>query len=274
MSEARERFMAIARQDDDAIDVAEAALWIAKEEYPSLDVSQCLSEFDRLAARLDAERAKKLSIAERVARLNHFLFVDCGFSGNQDDYYDPRNSFLNDVMERRTGIPITLSTVYCEVGRRVGLPLRGVAFPGHFLVKYESDPAIIIDPFYGTTLTHEECEERLQNIYGPKARLDPRLLQAASPREILVRLLSNLKQVWVEKSDSMRALACVDRILLLTPQAPRELRDRGILYQKLECYSAALRDLDAYLRLAPNDDAADAIRALLPDLHRQASQLQ
>jgi regulator of sirC expression with transglutaminase-like and TPR domain len=202
------------------------------------------------------------------------MFVERGFVGNSDNYYDPRNSYLNEVLERRTGIPITLSLVYSEVAQRLGLPVYGVSFPGHFLVKYIGKPEIIIDPFFGTIITPQECAQRLHGIYGSKARFDRRLLHPAGAREILVRLLSNLKQIYVDTSDFERALACVDRILLLQPDEPRELRDRGILYQRLECYAAALRDFERYLRLAPDDKAAEIIREGLPDLRRQAAMLQ
>ena len=248
MNEARQRLAAVAAGRDERIDVAEAALLIAQEEYPQLDIVAYLAQLDELAARARAAMRPAMTAAEQVAHLNHFLFVESGFAGNNDDYYDPRNSFLNEVIDRRTGIPITLSVVYCEVGRRLGLPVYGVSFPGHFLVKYAGEPEIIIDPFFGTVLTAEECEERWGDLRPDGARLERRLLRPASPREILVRMLSNLKQVYVEQNDAERALACVDRILLLAPDTPRELRDRGILYQRLECYrggAARLRALPA-----------------------------
>jgi regulator of sirC expression with transglutaminase-like and TPR domain len=273
-TEPRQRFAALARLPDEDIDVAEAALLIAREEYLSLDVGAYLRRLDALADEIRAEIRGATTAAARVVRLNHFLFVDRGFAGNKDNYYDARNSYLNEVIDRKTGIPITLSIVYCRVAQRLSLPVYGVSFPGHFLVKYAGDPEIIIDPFFGTVITTEECAERLRGIYGPDARLERRLLRVATPREILVRMLSNLKQVYVEQQDALRALACVDRILLLTPDQPRELRDRGILYRRLECFVPALRDLERFLRLAPNDDGADAVRALMPDLHRQAAQMQ
>jgi regulator of sirC expression with transglutaminase-like and TPR domain len=274
MSTVRQRFAAMAARPDGDIDLAAAALLIAQEEYPTLDLARYLARLDELA---DGARARIGSITaatEQVARLNHFLFVERGFAGNNDHYYDPRNSYLNDVLDRCRGIPISLSLVYTEVGQRVGLPVCGVSFPGHFLVKYAGDPEIIIDPFFGSVISVEECAKRLHRIYGDQARLDPRLLRPARRRELLVRMLSNLKQIYVDTHDLVRALACVDRILLLVPDTPRELRDRGILYQRLECYAAALRDLERYLQLAPDDDAAPLIRESLPDLQRQAASLQ
>jgi len=269
----RARLVALAGQPDHQIDVAEAALVIAQEEYPLLDVALYLSRLDELAAdaRVEVDTNRP---PEQVAQLNRFLFVRCGFTGNNDNYYDPRNSFLNEVIDRRTGIPLTLSLIYAEVAQRLELPVYGVSFPGHFLVRHVGNPEIIIDPFFGRIISEDECVQRLRGIYGSEARLDRRLLRPAGAREILVRMLSNLKQVYVERSDFLRALGCAERSLLLIPDAPRELRDRGILYQRLECFAAALRDFERYLELAPDDDAAAVIRETLPDLHRQVAHLQ
>jgi len=274
MDHARKRFAELASGPDHRIDLAEAALLIAQEEYPWLDVAAYLRRLDELAAAAGSELRQGLAPAERIARLNHFLFVECSFTGNSDDYYDARNSFLNDVLDRRTGIPISLSLVYSEVAQRLDLPVYGVSFPGHFLVKYVGDEEIIIDPFFGTVISTDECAQRLRGIYGDEARFDRRLLRPATAREILVRMLSNLKQVYIQQSDFERALACVDRILLLAPDTPRELRDRGIIYQRLECFAAALQNFERYLRLAPDDATAQVIRDLLPELQRQAAQLQ
>jgi regulator of sirC expression with transglutaminase-like and TPR domain len=274
MSHARRRFADLASGPDDRINLAEAALLIAQEEYPGLEIGVYLQRLDELAAAAGTAVGSSRAPVEQIARLNHFLFAECGFVGNNDDFYDPRNSFLNDVLDRRTGIPISLSLVYSEVAQRVDLPVYGVSFPGHFLAKYIGDREIIIDPFFGTVISTEECAQRLRGIYGDEAELDSRLLRPATAREVLERMLSNLKQVYVQRSDFVRALACVDRILLLAPDTPRELRDRGILYQRLECFAAALHDFERYLRLAPDDDAAHLIRDLLPDLQRQAAQLQ
>ena len=274
MSPARERFAALASGADERINVAEGALLIAQEEYPRLDIAGYLARLDELAAGAQPAVRADRTPAEQVAGLNHFLFAQCGFKGNDKRYYDPRNSYLNDVIDRRTGIPITLSVVYCEVARRLGLPIFGVGFPGHFLAKYVAEPEIIIDPFFGTVITLEECGKRIQGVYGREARFDPSFLRVATPREILVRMLSNLKQVYVERDDPLRALSCVDRILLLAPDTARELRDRGILYHRLECYAAALRDFERYLQLAPSDEAAQTIRETLPELQRQAASLQ
>lgn len=274
MDDAREKFAAIAAANDDRINLAEAALLIAKPEYPTLDVGSYLRRLDHLAEEIRPEINRRMPAAEQVARLNQFLFVECGFAGNHGNYYDPRNSFLNEVLDRRLGIPISLCLIYCEIAGRLGMPVRGIGFPGHFLCKYIGPSEIIIDPFFTTVLNMQECEARLHETYGPGAKLEPKWLEPATRRDILVRVLSNLKQIYVEKNDSERALSCTDRILLLQPDSPRELRDRGLLYQRLECFAAAIRDLERYLLLAPDDDAADVVRSLLPDLQRQAAQVQ
>lgn len=273
-NDVRTRFAEIATAPDQKIDLAEAALLIAQEEYPDLCIGDYLARLNELADRARQHIRCGMSASEQVQSLNHFLFVESGFVGNNERYYDARNSYLNEVLDRRTGIPISLSVVYCEVAKRLGLPVYGVSFPGHFLVKYAGETEIIIDAFFGEVIDQAECARRLEGIYGPKVRFDHRYLRPASTREILVRMLSNLKEVYVEKHDAMRALSCVERILLLTPDSPTELRDRGILFQRLECFNAALRDFERYLALSPQDSAADAIREILPELQRQAAQLQ
>ncbi len=271
---ARERFAALATGPEDAIDLGEAALLIAAEAYPGLDVDVYVRRLDALA---DAARpclqSERGDVA-RVAALNRFLFVEQGFAGNQDHYYDRRNSFLNEVLERRTGIPITLALVYTEVGRRLGLPVHGVGFPGHFLAKYAGgERDIIIDPFFGVVLTEEQCHERLRAVMGDAAELDAHHLRPAAPKEILVRMLSNLKQIYLEAKEFDGALSCCERNLLLAPDNLHELRDRGLLYQQLECHAAAAADLERYLALVPHDEHADTLRAALIQLRRQAAQL-
>lgn len=273
MNDGRKRFAKIANRPDDSINIAEAGLLIAQEEYPELSVDGYLEQLEQLAMTAREQIGSDLPIAEKISRLNHFLFVEHGFSGNSDDYYDPRNSFLNDVLDRRKGIPISLSVIYCELARRIDLPIYGVSFPGHFLVRHVGEPEIIIDPFFGRVITRKECAERLNNLYGTRTRLEQKMLEPATPRDILARMLGNLKQIYVDRSDFERALACSDRILLLNRDAPLELRDRGILYQRLECFGPALRDLRRFLELAPDDPTVPTIRAALPELFRQAAQV-
>ncbi len=270
----RERFAELVRLPDAKIDLALAALWIAAEEYPSLDVHAYLARLDALAALAAPRLGEAAPEAERAERLLRFLCQEQGFTGNEKGYDDPRNSYLNEVLDRRTGIPITLALVLLEVARRSGLPLRGVSFPGHFLVKLDGPPLRVLDPFLGRALDVSECRARLHSVLGPDARFEPeRHLRAATPREILVRMLTNLKQLHLRARDFGRTLACCERILLLTPDAPTELRDRGLVFEKLECFAAAAQDLESFLRHAPDDETAPAIRDRLRALRARPQRL-
>jgi regulator of sirC expression with transglutaminase-like and TPR domain len=272
--QARERFTELVSRQDEAIDLAEAALLIAAEAYPDLDVDAYLLRLQNLAEEARPLVGAARSDDEGIARLNDFLFVLQGFTGNRDRYYDRRNSFLNEVLERRTGIPITLSLVYTEVGRRLGLPVHGVGFPGHFLVRCAGDEQdIIVDPFSGAVLSRADCEERLRTAMGADARLEPHHLRAARPKEILVRMLNNLKFIELREKEFNAALACSQRILLLDPTNHHELRDRGLLYAQLDCYTAARADLERFLELEPGDPTSGKIREHLIEIRRRASLL-
>ncbi len=259
-SDARRRFAAIAARPDAEIDLAEAALVIAQEEYRDLDVAAYQRALERLgdgarcrvgAAAISARGG--LGPRDVVGALNRYLFDECGFRGNREAYYDPRNSFLNEVLDRRTGIPITLSLVYMEVGRRVGLPLVGIGFPGHFLVGCDAPgERLLIDPFDGgRLLTEADCAAILARLHGRPVPLARHYLAPIGPRPFLVRMLANLKAVYLQREDYPRALAAVDRILLLTPDAADERRDRGLLHVKLQAFSLAAADLEAYLAARP-----------------------
>lgn len=284
MNEARKRLETIATRGDADIDLAEVALLIAKEEYPDLDVGHYLSRLDDLAASARDEIGEGLAGRDKITRLNHFLFVEQSFSGNEDDYYDPKNSFLNEVIDRRIGIPISLAVVYTEVARRLGIPVEGVGFPGHFLVRLVGEPEVLIDPYFGRIVTPDECQRRLEALTQESGDEDesPAVEEAievepfrtATPRDTAVRMLRNLKQIYVSKEDHLKALACVERILLFLPEDPEEVRDRGILYLRLECYASALRDLEYFLKEVPQGEGVDAIREAIPDLRREAERLQ
>ena len=214
---------------------------------------------DALAERGRAAIDGAGELGPRIDALNRFVFHESGFRGNDTDYYDPRNSYLNQVIERRRGIPITLAIVYITVGNRLGLRLEGVSFPGHFLVKCGDE--LVIDPFLGECISRESCESRLRRAVGRPIELEPALhLRAATPREILVRVLTNLKQIFAKQRDFDRALSCCDRILLLVPDAPNELVDRALVYEQLDCTAAAAADLDRFLAVAPNEPRAPAVR--------------
>jgi regulator of sirC expression with transglutaminase-like and TPR domain len=271
---ARERFAVLAAAPEERIDLIEAALLIAAEADPHLDPQACHSHLQALA-HLATERLKlALTAEERAAALIRFLHEEQGFSGNHADYYHPGNSFLPWVLERRRGIPITLALLYLEVGRRLGLRLEGINFPGHFLVKYvEGEVEILIDPFAGRILDTDDCLALLRASAGPAAVLEPALLRPAAPKVFLRRMLTNLKQIYLRQERFELALSCCERILLLLPDDPFELRDRGLLYARLECYPEARADLERYLTLVPGDPSAPAVRASLEEIRRRAGTL-
>ena len=280
---ARERFALIAAGPEAEIDLAEAALWLAAESCEGIDVPRSLARLDALADALRGPVARGISLAERVAALNHELFEVHGFRGAHDDYYDPRNSFLNEVLERRRGIPISLCVLYMEIARRLGLHVEGISFPGHFLAKAVAAPAsgdagglpeeILIDAFEGRVLSFEECQERLRVVLGAQVALTPDLLRAASKKQILLRMLSNLKSIHAALEQYEAALACCDRSLLLVPDAPLEHRDRGLIYNSLDCVRPALTDLERFLALSPDGEGSGAIRRLVAALRQRLPQV-
>jgi regulator of sirC expression with transglutaminase-like and TPR domain len=245
------------------IDLARAALAIAREEYPDLDEGRYLRLLDRLAEGVQTGVPAGASPERRVGRMNTYLFHELGFSGNQSDYYDPRNSFLNEVLDRRLGIPLTLSIVYMEVGRRCGLRVEGVGFPGHFLCKVHLEGGeLVVDPFHrGQLLGLEELKLKLSSAVGNQVKFDPRLLRAATARDILVRMLQNLRSLYQERNDVPRALSAVDRLLMLAPDNIRGLRERAQLYEQLGGSTAAAADLEKVLQLEPGASDASALRA-------------
>ncbi len=262
----------IARMRDEDVSLAEGALWIAAGEYPDLAVDDYLGRLHDMAARLRGRLRADVATAEKLLALNHYLFNELGFAGNAEDYYDPRNSFLNEVLERRLGIPITLGLIYIEVGRRIGLGLHGVSFPGHFLVKCAlRDGVVILDPYSrGLSLGVEELQQRLRDA-GGDGNVDEavlaQLLGAAPNKEVLARMLRNLKAVYARQEDWLRALSSSERLIALRPDdAGEEYRNRGGIYLRLECFRAALGDFGTYLRQCPGAADAGAVRAQMADL--------
>ena len=233
-----------------------AALTIARIEYPALDIQRYLDRLDEMGARASRRlEGATLSSSDTIATLNEYLYEEEGFGGNRDQYDDPRNSFLNEVLDRRTGIPITLAVVYLEVARRAGLSITGVNFPGHFLLRAPGGLAgddLIIDPFHGGALLSEfDCRQLLRNHVGDEAAFDRSLLAPATRHDIVVRMLVNLKRLYVRMRSFPQARFVSTLLLTADPSAVHELRDRGLLAYHLEDFSSALRDLEEYLRLSP-----------------------
>jgi regulator of sirC expression with transglutaminase-like and TPR domain len=269
--------------DDVRIDLAHACLLIAQDAYPDLPVERYLGDIERMALRLRGRMPQTSAPEERVAVLNQFLFEDLGFRGNTEEYYDPRNSYLNDVIDRKVGIPISLSIVYMVLGRRVGLPLEGVSFPGHFLVRLRMRQGVLVlDPFAGGAPQSEaDLRDRLQRVIPPGATdrvplselpLD-QFIEAATNRQILARVLRNLKTIYRETDKPERMLEVLNRMLVVAPESSADLRERGIVYQRLECYRAALKDLSDYVEREPDAPDMDEVRTLLVEVSARCARL-
>ena len=255
---------------DDHIDLSRCALLIACEEYPGLDVDSYLCLLDELACRCRRQLRPGSGPYHIIGTINHVLFQQEGFRGNRRDYYDPENSYLNRVLERRLGIPITLSLLYMEVARRLGFPVRGVALPGHILVKHAgAEEEIYIDPFHeGAILSVEECEERVWEATGRSDLFSPHHLAATTRRQVLLRLLQNLKALYVGREDYRRALGVIELSLTISPWDLDQVRDRGLVCYHLGRFGQALADLETYLRFCA--DAPDSGKiARVVDLARQ-----
>jgi len=251
-------------------------LLIARTEYPELDVEHYLQRLDDMAVAV-LSRVQNFQALDDVLRaLNAYLFIELGFTGNADDYYDPRNSFLNVVLERKLGIPITMAIVYMEIGHRLGLPLAGVSFPGHFLVKLcAASSDTVLDPFSGGSVLSESLlEKRLDKMRskGSTACRDlPSVLLPASNRSILERMLRNLKGIYLKRGELDKCLRTVEYLLSIRKDDPYEIRDRGLLFEQLECHAAAAKDYRRYLACVVNADDSQMIRERLAAATRRAA---
>jgi len=269
----RRRLSDILSRDDAAVDLAEAALLIAHEEYPDLDVPGYLARLDLMGTELRERLLEEPRPERAVMALNRYLFHEQGFRGNTSEYYDPRNSYLNDVLDRRIGIPITLSTVYIEVASRAGLQVEGVGLPGHFIVRVRTPVrGFLIDPFHcGALLSERECQDRLDRIFGGKVKMEARHLVRCGRKAMLERMLQNLKAIYVKQGDLTRALRVVEQLLKVDPGSANEIRDRGTIYAALDCYALAARDLETYLQKVPRATRAEELKARVAALKRKAA---
>jgi regulator of sirC expression with transglutaminase-like and TPR domain len=260
---------------EDQIDLSRAALAIAMQEYPDLNIEDCLSQLDGFGQAVERRLGEERNPYRTIAALNTVLFKEIGFEGNRAEYYDPKNSFLNDVIARKKGIPISLSLLYMEVARRIGLSLSGVGFPGHFLVKYQdADDEIVIDVFNkGEILAREDLEQLLPQLYRGQVSYQSGFLAALGKRDILRRMLNNLKLIYLQQDQPLKALPVLDQLIILDPSSVSEIRDRGLLYMKLECYVQAMEDLESYLRLAPDTDDAAMIKAQIESIKHRSVQI-
>ena len=268
----RQTFQQLVTLPDGAIPLAEAALLMACEEYPQLTISPYLDQLDAIAEQVKATLHESDSPMEIARKISAILFEELGFRGNTEDYCDPRNSYFNDVLERRIGIPITLSAVYMEIARRLSFPVSGVGMPGHFLVKYsDRSQEFFLDPFSrGEILSHQDCEEKLKGMYGDSLQFSEQLLDAVTHRQILARMLNNLKSIYLKGQTYDKGLAIVDMMMLVDPNDTDQYRDRGLLRLRLRQFDKASRDLEHYLKAAPG--AAD--RAEIEDHLNKLKRIQ
>jgi regulator of sirC expression with transglutaminase-like and TPR domain len=262
---ARQRFYQEIRQPEPQIDLAKAALYIAQEEYPALDPEDYLNALDTMAMDVAKRLPSERYPLKVINTINQYLFTDLQFAGNTQDYYNPDNSYLNQVLDRRTGIPISLSLVYLEIARRIDFPMVGVGMPGHFLIRPVGDDlSVFVDAFHGgEVLFPEDCQERLSQIYGRPVELQPEFLEPIDVYRFLARVLTNLKVIYLNQGEWAKALAAIERILLLFPDAPLEQRDRGLLFYQMGRWIEATQDLENYLVSAPHADDAAIVQQLL-----------
>jgi regulator of sirC expression with transglutaminase-like and TPR domain len=262
-AEARRALGAMVAGDERQIDLPRAALLVALEEYAGLDPQPYIDQLDQLGRTLRSRISGESQPERQIAALNALLFGEEGFRGNAAHYYDPRNSYLNEVLDRRLGIPITLSLISIEVGRRAGLPLSGVGFPAHYLVAYEGEPRLLMDPFEcGRMLSLPDCEQLLLDAFGSSARLEPQYLVASSPRQTLARLIRNLKAAYQRAGDLRRAVRASEQLSVVQPSA-LELRERGELRYRMADFDGATADLGRYLEFEPAAPDATAVRRQL-----------
>jgi len=268
-----DEFRALVQMPDRALDLAVGALLIARIEHPGVSPADGLARLDRLA---DASRAARVTDPlNALHRLREFLFEEEGFTGNSQDYYDPRNSCLNDVLERRVGIPITLSLVLMEVGRRVGLSIVGVGLPGHFVVRADVGPEpVLLDPFdSGAVVTPERAADLVARALGRRVQVGSEQLACVDKRQILTRMLMNLRGIYCRRSEWDKALAVFDRLLVLDAEAVAHHRDRGTVLVKLGRYQQGVQEWERYLAVCPQaDDAAD-LRQQLRRVRQQLASL-
>ena len=264
----------LAQLENDQIDLATGALLIAKDAYADLDIELYLQRLNQMAEELQSQLGEEADTSDQINHLNRYLFDTQGFAGSsQENYYDARNSYLNEVLERKVGIPITLSVVYMEIGKRIGLPLVGVGFPGHFIVKHR-DLETVIDPFEkGQVLSDEDLSERLTQIFREPVRMHPRFLQAVTNKEILARMLRNLRQIHFRGGEYEKAVSTAERITWLAPQSAQDYRDLGYLYYQVNAYGKSLASFDTYLRLSDDPPDQEEISRNIRVLTQQIAKL-
>ncbi|MCY0388803.1 tetratricopeptide repeat protein [Robbsia sp. Bb-Pol-6] len=263
--------------EDEGLPLTEAALSLAQDAYPDLDMQGTLAEIDALVDRLKKRLAKDAGLAQKLPLLNRFFFRELGFAGNQNDFYDPDNSHLNVVLRKRRGIPISLAVLYLEMAQQLQLPAGGVSFPGHFMLRVTLPAGeVMLDPMSGESLSEAQLMDRLDPYLSrrgePIGGALRALLQPATAREILARMLRNLKSIYLQTERWQRLLAVQQRLAILLPQDIEERRDRGLAFARLDYLRPAIEDLQAYLGECPAAEDATVIESQLVDLRRRVQQ--
>jgi regulator of sirC expression with transglutaminase-like and TPR domain len=271
-------FAALVRSEieDERVDLLRAALTFARIEDPQLDIEHYVRRVDGLGKRVAIKIQDPDDPAQIITALNEVLFQEEMFRGNTVDYYSPRNSFLHLVLDRALGIPITLALVYMEVARRVSFQLFGVGMPGHFLLKhYDVDGrAILIDVFErGSIVTEEDCRQKLDSIYSGQLALQPEFLLPVTRRQMLTRMLNNLRSVYLSQRDFRRAVQIVDLILVIYPRSPEDVKQRAVLRYNLDDYRGALNDFDEYVKMSPDASDVEEIRQTALSLRRSMAMM-
>lgn len=265
-------------QSDAEFPLLETAISLAQDEYPDMDVQQVLGEVDLMFSRLKRRLSADVAPMQKLRTLNQYFFRELNFGGNLNDYYDPDNSYLNVMLRTRRGIPISLAVLWMELAQGLGLAARGVGFPGHFMVKVSLPRGqVVIDPFTGQSLSREDLSERLEPYQRGQGLTDEfeaplgLFLQAATPRDIIARMLRNLKEIHQTQEDWSRLVMVQDRLVVLLPKAWAEVRDRGLAYAEMGNSAQALIDLEAYLQHAEDGLDIDAIAERVAQLRRAMS---
>ena len=255
-------FSEAVRRADEDIDLARATLYISGEEYPGLDIGRYLSMLDSLAEDAGRHIGGAQQLRATVQRLGEYLSAEQGFAGNGADYYDPRNSYLNEVLDRKRGIPITLALVYKEVAKRLGLVFEGIGLPGHFVIRAgPPDQELYIDPFNGGHLmSRSDCERTVQDLFHGSVEFQEEFLRPYTKKQLLIRLLTNLKQNYMRMEDYERAIFAADYIAMIDPSLGSNLKDRAWLNYTLKRYRGTLSDLEAYLKAFPQAQDAEQVR--------------
>ena len=257
------------------MDLARTALIVAAESDPNVDVDGVLHTLDSWADELRRRLDPDWNNLQKLARLRAYLFEELGFAGERRDYYNPNNSLLHQVMKSRRGIPLTLAIVFMELGWRLGIPFEGVGFPGHFMVRLTGEPGdLILDPFeHGCSVHEEDLRRILQEVGGGALEFHEDLVASVGKRDIIRRLLNNLKGAYLRAGDDQHALAAVERLLLMLPGDAHETRDAGLLLYRLQRYGQALEKLEAYLATKPDPTDIDSVRAHVKELRQKLAEM-